>query len=111
MLVSNLATATEFYRNVLGISLSDKRPDFDFDGAWFQLEGQQIHLICVDAASSSNDLNRRCGRDQHIALVVEDLKTLTNRLTNAGIKYEKSRSGRPAIFCRDPDGNALEFVG
>lgn len=30
--------------------------------------------------------------------------------SNAGISYTLSRSGRPAIFARDPDGNALEFT-
>jgi glyoxylase I family protein len=28
----------------------------------------------------------------------------------AGIPYTLSRSGRPAIFTRDPDANALEFT-
>lgn len=28
----------------------------------------------------------------------------------AGIRYTLSKSGRPAIFTRDPDANALEFV-
>jgi hypothetical protein len=27
-----------------------------------------------------------------------------------GISYTLSRSGRPAIFTRDPDANALEFT-
>lgn len=27
-----------------------------------------------------------------------------------GIAYTLSRSGRPAIFTRDPDANALEFT-
>ncbi|MEE8429299.1 MAG: glyoxalase, partial [Gammaproteobacteria bacterium] len=30
-------------------------------------------------------------------------------LESAGIPYNQSRSGRQALFCRDPDGNALEF--
>jgi len=27
-----------------------------------------------------------------------------------GVPYTLSRSGRPAIFTRDPDANALEFT-
>ena len=27
----------------------------------------------------------------------------------AGLEYTMSKSGRPAVFTRDPDGNALEF--
>jgi len=36
---------------------------------------------------------------------------LAGRLDAAGISYTPSRSGRAALFCRDPDGNALEFIG
>jgi hypothetical protein len=32
------------------------------------------------------------------------------RMPHAGIKYTKSKSGRPAIFFRDPDQNCLEAV-
>jgi len=28
----------------------------------------------------------------------------------AGVAFTLSQSGRSALFCRDPDGNALEFV-
>jgi len=27
-----------------------------------------------------------------------------------GVKYTTSKSGRAALFCRDPDMNTLEFV-
>ena len=32
------------------------------------------------------------------------------RLEAAGIPYTESRSGRQALFCRDPDANALELI-
>jgi len=41
---------------------------------------------------------------------VRGLEELEQRLEIAGIPYTRSRSGRKAIFCRDPDGNAIEFV-
>ena len=31
-------------------------------------------------------------------------------LDSAGVDYSMSRSGRRALFCRDPDGNGLEFI-
>ena len=49
-------------------------------------------------------------RDRHIALAVESIEWITDRLNAAGIHYTESRSGRKALFCRDPDGNALEFI-
>ena len=41
---------------------------------------------------------------------VQDLDGLAGRLELAGIPYTRSRSGRAALFCRDPDANALEFI-
>ena len=34
--------------------------------------------------------------------------TYLHVLLRAGIPYTMSKSGRPVIFTRDPDGNALE---
>jgi extradiol dioxygenase family protein len=50
------------------------------------------------------------GRDKHVALVVEDISKLEQRLVDANVEFSKSKSGRAAFFCRDPDGNALEFA-
>ena len=50
------------------------------------------------------------GRDRHVALAVSDLAKLVERLDLAEIAYTLSQSGRHALFCRDPDGNALEFI-
>jgi glyoxylase I family protein len=45
-----------------------------------------------------------------MAFVVDDLQGLQTRLDVAGVPYTRSRSGRAALFCRDPDGNALEWI-
>jgi glyoxylase I family protein len=49
------------------------------------------------------------GRDIHIAFSVDDVEPVRAALEAAGVKYSMSKSGRAALFCRDPDGNALEF--
>jgi len=41
---------------------------------------------------------------------VEDIGPLEVRLKEAGVRYTRSMSGRPAIFFRDPDMNCLEVV-
>jgi len=41
---------------------------------------------------------------------VLDLDQITAALASKGISYTLSRSGRRALFCRDPDGNAVELV-
>ena len=43
-------------------------------------------------------------------MAVSDLEWVANRLRDAGITHTLSRSGRKALFCRDPDQNALEFI-
>jgi glyoxylase I family protein len=43
-------------------------------------------------------------------LTVDDLDALARTLDSAGIAYTRSRSGRHALFFRDPDGNALELI-
>lgn len=48
------------------------------------------------------------GRDRHVAFTIADLKPLKGRLDEAGVGYTMSKSGRAALFCRDPDGNAFE---
>ena len=42
--------------------------------------------------------------------MVDKLDPLRWALEKEGIDYTMSRSGRQALFCRDPDGNALEFI-
>jgi glyoxylase I family protein len=43
-------------------------------------------------------------------MTVADLGPLTVCLDAAEVSYTLSRSGRRALFCRDPDGNALELI-
>ena len=50
------------------------------------------------------------GLDRHLAFYLEDLDQLTAALERSGVAYTLSRSGRRALFCRDPDQNALEFI-
>jgi glyoxylase I family protein len=68
-----------------------------------------IHLLLPDPEAG---LHRPAhgGRDRHIALAVPDIEKLIARLNQARVAYTLSQSGRPALFCRDPDRNALEFI-
>jgi glyoxylase I family protein len=50
------------------------------------------------------------GRDRHCAFTIQNLDALRARLDTTGVTYTLSKSGRRALFCRDPDGNALEFI-
>lgn len=45
-----------------------------------------------------------------MALTIADLNPLVQSLELHDTEYTTSKSGRRAVFTRDPDANALEFV-
>ncbi len=110
-LVSDLEKSRAFYEEVLDLVLDDSRPDLGFPGIWYGVgAGQQIHLMQLPDPEAGLARPAHGGRDRHVALAVDNLDELALRLNTAGIAVTISRSGRRALFCRDPDGNALEFV-
>lgn len=127
LLIADLERALAFYRDVLGMSVSDRRPDLGYPGAWLETGSQQLHLLrlpnpdvqdtqvpqaqgCAGAADPLVGRPAHGGRDRHVALLIGNLDRLRQRLETGGVAYTLSRSGRRALFCRDPDGNALEFI-
>lgn len=110
-LISDLARSRAFYEGVLGLRPSPGRPAMNFDGVWYDVApGQQIHLLLLPDPAAGLQRPAHGGRDRHVALAVGDLAELVGRLEQAGIACTLSSSGRRALFCRDPDGNALEFI-
>ena len=110
LLVSDLPAARAFYESVLGLKPLP-RPPLPYPGQWYALnDRQQIHLMQLPNPDSGSLRPEHGGRDRHIAFAVAHLETLKTRLEHSGILYTLSKSGRPALFCRDPDGNTLEFV-
>ncbi|BBP04421.1 glyoxalase [Sulfuriferula plumbiphila] len=110
LLVEDLARARAFYEGVLGLSASPQRPEMRFAGVWYDIGACQIHLLRLPNPEAGLARPEHGGRDRHIALAVTDIAQLKARFDHAGVAYTSSQSGRPALFCRDPDGNALEFV-
>jgi catechol 2,3-dioxygenase-like lactoylglutathione lyase family enzyme len=111
LLVSDLARAKAFYESVLGLAPHPKRPDLPYPGEWYDLGGgQQLHLMQLANPDAGSVRPEHGGRDRHIALGVKDMAALKGRLDAAGVAYTVSKSGRAALFCRDPDMNTLEFV-
>ncbi|GAB4294228.1 MAG: VOC family protein [Thiohalomonadaceae bacterium] len=109
LLIADTARALAFYRDILGLPEAP-RPDLGFPGAWLAVGGQQIHLLELPNPDPVQGRPDHGGRDRHVALSCPDLDGLIARLEAAGIPYTRSRSGRAALFCRDPDGNAVELI-
>lgn len=110
LIVADTASSLAFYRDLLGLAVEPSRPDLGYPGAWLNIGDQQIHLLELPNPDAVDGRPTHGGRDRHIAFNVDALDELAQRLESAGIGYTKSKSGRRALFCRDPDGNALEFI-
>lgn len=110
LVVSDLARARQFYEGVLGLSPCDNRPELGFDGIWYDLGAQQIHLLALPNPDPVTGRPEHGGRDRHVAFWVKDLEGVRETLEHFGIRFTMSRSGRRALFLRDPDGNAVEMT-
>ncbi len=109
LLVADTERALGFYRDLLGLEVIE-RPALGFPGAWLVIGDQQLHLLELPNPDTGNERPEHVGRDRHLALAVDGLDDLAQQLSEAGIALSKSRSGRNAIFCRDPDGNGVELI-
>ena len=110
-LTTDLSKSRAFYEDILGLRPDPNRPTMSFDGVWYDVaDEQQIHLMLLPNPEAGLQRPAHGGRDRHVALAVSDIAQLIARLDQARIAYTLSQSGRRALFCRDPDGNALEFI-
>jgi len=109
LIVADIIISRVFYCNVLGLQEVD-RPDLGFPGVWFQIGSQQLHLLELENQDPITGRPEHGGRDRHVALNALALAPVQDALNKAGIVYTMSKSGRRALFCRDPDGNAIEII-
>ncbi|MEQ1530773.1 MAG: VOC family protein [Methylococcales bacterium] len=110
VIVKNVAESLKFYADVLGLQQIE-RPNLGFPGAWLAVgSSQQLHLLELDNPDPTTGRPQHGGRDRHVALTVPDISAIKQTLDNAGVFYTLSISGRKALFCRDPDGNAVEII-
>ena len=111
VLVADTARALEFYRDILGMELDRSRPQLPYGGAFLNLgDGRQIHLIELPNPDPVDGRPAHGGRDRHTAVRIRSLDEVIARLEAAAVAFTLSRSGRRALFCRDFDGNAYEFI-
>lgn len=96
------------------MTVRDDRPNdkLPYGGAWLNLGPEMIHLMELPNPDAGIERPEHGGRDRHFCFGIEAdaMPPLMKSLDEAGIKYTASKSGRPAIFFRDPDDNCLEVV-
>lgn len=112
VIVKNTEISKNFYLNVFGFTdVTHLRPNtLPYPGAFIQCGVSQIHLMELPNPDEASIRPAYGGRDRHIAISVNSIELLSKRLASHGLEFKVSSSGRSALFCRDPDGNAYEFV-
>ncbi|MEZ5356312.1 MAG: VOC family protein [Bryobacteraceae bacterium] len=108
--VANLAASRRFFGGVIGLPEID-RPAFSFAGAWYAIGDRQLHLI--EQQNPSARATERLSRSDHMALEVQDLAAVRERLEAEDIPFQTGSNealGFSQIFCADPDGHTIEFV-
>jgi len=110
-IVKDTEKSLAFYCDLLGMKTDNSRPDLGYPGAWLNVtEQQQIHLLELPNPDPIDNRPAHGGRDRHAAFIVGNLQLILDKLKQAKIAHTLSKSGRKALFCRDPDSNALEFI-
>ncbi|KAG8100682.1 hypothetical protein GUJ93_ZPchr0013g34968 [Zizania palustris] len=112
ILCENLERSMAFYKDLLGLKVNPARPTdkLPYRGAWLWVGSEMIHLMELPNPDPLTGRPEHGGRDRHTCIAIKDVLKLKEIFDKAGIKYTLSKSGRPAIFARDPDENALEFT-
>ncbi|KDP33867.1 hypothetical protein JCGZ_07438 [Jatropha curcas] len=112
VLCEKLERSLEFYQGILGLEINEARPHdkLPYRGAWLWVGSEMIHLMELPNPDPLTGRPQHGGRDRHTCIAIRDVSKLKAILDKAGVPYTLSKSGRPAIFTRDPDANALEFT-
>ncbi|HTP94679.1 MAG TPA: VOC family protein [Burkholderiales bacterium] len=97
--------ARAFYGGLLGIPEKAKPANLvKRGGAWFENGAVKVHL--------GVDAEFRAARRAHIALRVEDLRGLIERLRAAGVAVvtDEPLEGYDRVYVNDPFGNRIELM-
>lgn len=92
-----------WYVETLGLTRLDKPQGATEGGAWFEVGGQQVHLL-IDPHNPP--------KNAHFCLRVDDFDAFVDNLRSHDCHLEQARAipGRKRCFTRDPAGNSIEIV-
>ncbi len=118
LIVSDLERSRRFYGKALGLPEVPRPRNFTFEGAWFQVGNDQLHLLAeadTTGAAGGPDPGPSVafGLANHVALEVDDLDAAVTRLGEHGVELVGGPmprgDGRTQVFARDPDGYVIEL--
>ncbi len=117
IMVRDMSRAKAFYCDVLGLEALP-RPGRAVEGMWLAAGRQQVHLVVgqvdtVPLTEVRKELEAK-GIAGHFALEVDDVRSAAETLTKnrhppLGDVIHRP-DGSASVFCRDPDGNLVEFI-
>lgn len=116
LVVASVDASRRFYVGLLGMS-EVARPNFDFQGAWFQAGATLIHLIEEHERSGPagfpDGVVKKSSRNHHFAFEVDNAKAAAESLKRQGIPLVDDAKERPdgaiQVFLQDPDGHVVEL--
>lgn len=110
--VTDVARSRRFYGGILGLR-EIPRPDFDFDGAWYETgDGSQLHLIVHPATRTMRGTTQIDSRDSHLALRVRSFDAAVAHLRQHGvdvIEHWDNKTPWGQLYVTDPDGHVIEL--
>jgi catechol 2,3-dioxygenase-like lactoylglutathione lyase family enzyme len=118
LIVADLDRARRFYGGALGLSEVPRPHNFVFEGAWFQVGDDQIHLLVESettgrAGGDDPGPSAAVGLATHIAIEVDDLSAAMARLEEHGVGLlggpMPRGDGYEQVFVQDPDGYVVEL--
>jgi len=118
LIVADLDASRRFYGGALGLEEVPRPHNFRFEGAWFQVGADQLHLLVESettsrAGSADPGPSATVGLANHIAIEIDDLGAARARLDEHGVPLiggpMARGDGYDQVFLRDPDGYVIEL--
>lgn len=118
LIVADLERSRRFYDGALGLEEVPRPANFVFEGAWFQVGEDQIHLLVASettgrAGAGDPGPSVTMGLATHVAIEVDDLASALSRLEEHGVELAGGPmprgDGYDQVFLFDPDGYVIEL--
>ncbi len=115
---ADLDVSRQFYAEVLGLECGP-RPQFDFPGHWFYLDGRPVVHVGNDAFAggfvtegTTRTIAGPTGPVDHIAFRANDIASFEARFQARALTYQRREVPDFALsqlFVKDPDGVTIEL--